>query len=259
MANKIQIRRGNKVNLPTLSAGEPAFCTDTKQLFVGTGNNNIEYAKQSEVSALNTKVNSNTSQLNEIMNKRGYVTVNRLNEGTDLNTVTNSGQYAATKLVNSPQDNVWFFIEVFNCGDGSNYVIQRAMGFADGGRQVFERQKNLSWSDWKRVSNDYVILTLLNGWSKAIGDMNNSASYSGDDIVTINFSMKGGTVTENTVIAVLPENYRPSSNLVLPALTNWSNKQRPFFVSIKMSGEITIRDTLNNTDYYIFSTSFSRK
>lgn len=42
MANKIQVRRGIFANLPTLSVGEPAFCTDTKQLFVGDGTNNIE-------------------------------------------------------------------------------------------------------------------------------------------------------------------------------------------------------------------------
>ena len=37
MANKIQIKRGLKANLPTLSVGELAYCTDTKELFIGTG------------------------------------------------------------------------------------------------------------------------------------------------------------------------------------------------------------------------------
>lgn len=212
-----------------------------------------------DISTLKTNVANNATFLNAIMNERGYANIKSLEKGFDLNNLTQSGIYAGTTLVNSPQDNVWFAIEIINCGNENNYVIQHAYGFADGGRQVFERQKNLTWSSWKRRNSDSTKLTLLNGWSKAIGDMNNSASYSGDDIVTINFSMKGGTVTENTVIAVLPENYRPSSNLVLPALTNWSNKQRPFFVNIKTNGEITIRDTLNNNDYYIFSTSFSRK
>ncbi len=35
MANKIQIRRGLKANLPSLDVGEPALCTDTKEVFVG--------------------------------------------------------------------------------------------------------------------------------------------------------------------------------------------------------------------------------
>ena len=35
MANKIQIRRGLKTNLPNLDVGEPAICTDTKEVFIG--------------------------------------------------------------------------------------------------------------------------------------------------------------------------------------------------------------------------------
>lgn len=41
MANKIQFRRGQKSSLPTLSAGEPAFTTNTRELFVGTGSGNV--------------------------------------------------------------------------------------------------------------------------------------------------------------------------------------------------------------------------
>lgn len=41
MANKIQIRRGQKSALPTLSSGEPAYTTDTRELFVGTGSGNV--------------------------------------------------------------------------------------------------------------------------------------------------------------------------------------------------------------------------
>lgn len=41
MANKIQIRRGLKANLPSLDVGEPALCTDTKEVFVGNSNGNV--------------------------------------------------------------------------------------------------------------------------------------------------------------------------------------------------------------------------
>ena len=37
---KLQIRRGIKKNLPTLSQGELGFCTDTKELFIGDSVNN---------------------------------------------------------------------------------------------------------------------------------------------------------------------------------------------------------------------------
>ena len=42
MANKIQIRRGLKANLPSLDVGEPALCTDTKEVFVGNLSGNVE-------------------------------------------------------------------------------------------------------------------------------------------------------------------------------------------------------------------------
>lgn len=37
MASRIQFKRGLKANLPYLNSGEPAFCTDTQQLFIGLG------------------------------------------------------------------------------------------------------------------------------------------------------------------------------------------------------------------------------
>jgi hypothetical protein len=41
MANKIQIRRGLKANLPSLDVGEPALCTDTKEVFVGNTGSSV--------------------------------------------------------------------------------------------------------------------------------------------------------------------------------------------------------------------------
>jgi hypothetical protein len=37
MGRKIQVRRGTKAELPTLSEGELGYCTDTKELYIGTG------------------------------------------------------------------------------------------------------------------------------------------------------------------------------------------------------------------------------
>jgi len=39
MANKIQFKRGLKNNLPSSAdVGMPLWCTDTKELYIGTGN-----------------------------------------------------------------------------------------------------------------------------------------------------------------------------------------------------------------------------
>jgi hypothetical protein len=40
MAITIKLKRGNKANLPSLSIGEPAFCLDTNELYVGTAGGN---------------------------------------------------------------------------------------------------------------------------------------------------------------------------------------------------------------------------
>lgn len=40
MAQLIKIKRGLKANLPTLSEGEFALCTDTKEVYIGDGTNN---------------------------------------------------------------------------------------------------------------------------------------------------------------------------------------------------------------------------
>lgn len=41
MANKIQIKRGLKANLPALSVGELALCTDTNELHMGTDSGTV--------------------------------------------------------------------------------------------------------------------------------------------------------------------------------------------------------------------------
>jgi hypothetical protein len=41
MSNLLKIRRGTKASLPTLAAGEPGFCTDTNELYIGTGAGNV--------------------------------------------------------------------------------------------------------------------------------------------------------------------------------------------------------------------------
>lgn len=49
MANKIQIKRGLKSQLPTLNIGEFGLCTDTKEIFLGTADENIQLADNEKV------------------------------------------------------------------------------------------------------------------------------------------------------------------------------------------------------------------
>lgn len=52
MANKIQFKRGLKGKLPVLDIGEPAFCTDTKQMYVGSGTGNVEIATSEQLNQM---------------------------------------------------------------------------------------------------------------------------------------------------------------------------------------------------------------
>lgn len=58
MSNTIKLKRGAKANLPILAQGEPAFTTDTNELFVGNGTSNIKYAKDDDINKVYTTTNS---------------------------------------------------------------------------------------------------------------------------------------------------------------------------------------------------------
>ncbi|MEH7351660.1 hypothetical protein V7155_22890, partial [Gottfriedia acidiceleris] len=52
MAQKIQIRRGLKANLPLLDVGEFGFTTDTNELFIGSSNGNVLFINRNELFSL---------------------------------------------------------------------------------------------------------------------------------------------------------------------------------------------------------------
>lgn len=55
---KFQILRGNKANLPTLSDGEMAFCSDTKELYIGSGGTNRRIGDSETAYGVATGTNS---------------------------------------------------------------------------------------------------------------------------------------------------------------------------------------------------------
>lgn len=75
---KLQLRRGEKANLPTLAEGEPGWCSDTGQLFVGTqtGNKEVGAAKadKTEVALKADKVNGATAGNFAGLNAAGNLT-----------------------------------------------------------------------------------------------------------------------------------------------------------------------------------------
>ncbi|EDT75155.1 hypothetical protein [Clostridium butyricum] len=216
MANKIQIRRGKKANLPTLSAGEPAFCTDTNQLFVGNGASNIEYAKQSDVSAINTKVTNNTAQLNDITNS-GYFDISKDAKGADYKTIKSNGFYrnvtgtptVGTSGVLQVMANTDKWSVVYRWSTISNAVITEYISCKDGD----------NYSQWKQISNNQnkeIELPLNSPYLEYAGV---SAGYSNKIIrkdngtIIISFCVKkadGSRISANELMAIanIPVGYR---------------------------------------------------
>lgn len=52
MSNKIQIKRGLKSKLPILADGEFGLCTDTKEVFIGSGGANVDVTNRSQLAEM---------------------------------------------------------------------------------------------------------------------------------------------------------------------------------------------------------------
>lgn len=57
-SNKIVFKKVLKSKLPVLTSGEPALCTDTKELYVGTSSGNVKITKEEELNAFETATNN---------------------------------------------------------------------------------------------------------------------------------------------------------------------------------------------------------
>ncbi|OMC63977.1 hypothetical protein BK125_30685 [Paenibacillus odorifer] len=93
-----------------------------------------------------------------------------LNNGTDLDTVIETGFYNGSNLVNAPTTYTdrWYYVEVQRHTTGDAYVLQRATqlaGSISGERHVrYERIKKMTWGPWieiegsdrKNVAGGYV-------------------------------------------------------------------------------------------------------
>lgn len=72
MTQKIQIRRGLKVDLPVLSEGEFGFCLDTKELYIGTSRGNVlvnNFSWSSILGKPSFSTVATTGSYNDLLNK----------------------------------------------------------------------------------------------------------------------------------------------------------------------------------------------
>lgn len=79
MSTKILMRRGIKADLPELAEGEFGFCTDTKELFIGSVNGNVLLTNQSIIEKLSAEA---VKSINDIPpDENGNVTIELTGDG----------------------------------------------------------------------------------------------------------------------------------------------------------------------------------
>jgi hypothetical protein len=79
---KILVRRGLDANIPVFDTGEPGFATDTKRVFIGSDEGNIELSKKSDADNLGIQLTGMKTELD----KRG---INPSSFGLDENADNN--------------------------------------------------------------------------------------------------------------------------------------------------------------------------
>lgn len=102
----------------------------------------------------------------------------------------------------------------------------------------------------------WIDFTLQNGWV-SFGGIHPPMRYHKDDMgyVYIEGAIKDGTYSDGTVLATLPENYRPDYELHIFA-EDHNPPSKLFYISINPNGEISIHDASTNVHVEIFTMSF---
>lgn len=118
--------------------------------------------------------------------------------------------YRAPSGSGAPADG---FVRVTKNVDGG--VLQELFTFANNDTRILKRTANLasnSWNPWAGQVMGPGSLTFQNGWADYNdGNVVTSASFvlRDDGFVEMSGMIKGGTITDGTVVAVLPVGFRP--------------------------------------------------
>lgn len=105
MARKLQIKRGQKANMPTLAEGELGFTTDEKKVYIGTGSENIPVSVVTKADVGLENVD-NTSDVNKPVSTAVQTALNTKVDkvsGKGLSSNDFTAAYKA-KLENAPED-----------------------------------------------------------------------------------------------------------------------------------------------------------
>lgn len=141
MSNTIKLRRGLKANLPTLAQGEPAFTTDTNELYVGNGTSNNKIIGESDLDFIDGRgsVATDANSCGDV----GKMTTHR-SAVTTINTPYSNGLTGATSSA-----------VIVTYLSSSQYGIQ--MYYVSGSSRMFIRNfASATWGSWIESSTGYI-------------------------------------------------------------------------------------------------------
>lgn len=148
-----------------------------------------------------------------------------LANGTDLNTITETGFYNGSNLVHAPTGSThsWQYIRVTKHTNNNGYVLQEAIDFY-GAVSAFRVQAASTWRDWQYVAvqNKVVEFTAVNQtktYTKTIPGPYGfalSCVRSGNIVTgTIDYTRTENTAWDGTANETIPVGWRPVTPMIL--------------------------------------------
>lgn len=137
--------------------------------------------------------------------------------GTDLNTITESGFYRGYNLVNAPIEAGWNYIRVSR-HEGTSWIVQEAIDYT-GSVSAYRVKANNSWKAWKQYAMRDELKNQTNtGWQSA-GYAGSYYKRSGDVLaIRFNFTGNGNTF----VIATIPASVWVAPQEYMFEIAEWS-------------------------------------
>lgn len=145
-----------------------------------------------------------------------------LSNGTDLNTVTESGFYRGYNLVNAPIAAGWNYIRVSR-HEGTSWIVQEAIGYT-GSVSAFRVKADNSWKAWKQyaIQNSVAEFTAVNQskvYTATIpgpyGFALNCARSGNIVIGTIDRTYPSNLAWDGTASETIPSGWRPVTPMIL--------------------------------------------
>lgn len=145
-----------------------------------------------------------------------------LSNGTDLNTVTESGFYRGYNLVHAPLTAGWHYIRVSR-HEGTSWIVQEAIEYG-GNISAFRVKRDNSWQSWKQyaIQNSVAQFTALNQSKVYTATIPGpcgfalSCARSGNIVTgTIDRTYPSNLAWDGTASETIPSGWRPVTPMIL--------------------------------------------